>query len=148
QRPRKRHERPQRILPRDMLVPIAVAAPGDHHPRGSRLFEEKSHKSFKCKTASKTLSGPFRSVEGTMTSLDLPERPRMPALTLRRRGDVLLTTPLLRTMRRGFPRARLDMLVFRDTEDILRGNPDIDHVVSMPTRPSAGETLALVRSLW
>jgi len=83
-----------------------------------------------------------------MTSLDLPERPRILVITLRRLGDVLLTTPLIRTMRRAFPRARLDMLVFRDTEDILRGNPDIDHVVSMPTRPSAGETLAVVRSIW
>src|SRR5215472_7002290 len=83
-----------------------------------------------------------------MTSLELPDRPRILVITLRRLGDVLLTTPLIRTMRRGFPRATLDMLVFRDTEDILKGNPDIDHVVSMPTRPSAGDTLALVRNLW
>jgi heptosyltransferase-3 len=83
-----------------------------------------------------------------MTSLELPERPRILVITLRRLGDVLLTTPLIRTMRRGFPRATLDMLVFRDTEDILKGNPDIDHVVSMPTRPSAGDTLALLRNLW
>src|SRR5260221_1527184 len=83
-----------------------------------------------------------------MTTLELPERPRILVITLRRLGDVLLTTPLIRTIRRGFPQATLDMLVFRDTEDILRGNPDIDNVVSMPARPSAGETLFLVRSLW
>src|SRR5215472_1720525 len=79
-----------------------------------------------------------------MTTLELPERPRILVITLRRLGDVLLTTPLIRTIRRGFPQATLDMLVFRDTEDILRGNPDIDNVVSMSARPSAGETLALV----
>src|SRR5262249_58910772 len=83
-----------------------------------------------------------------MTTLELPERPRILVITLRRLGDVLLTTPLIRTIRRGFPQATLDMLVFRDTEDILRGNPDIDKVVSMPARPSTGETLSLVRSLW
>jgi heptosyltransferase III len=83
-----------------------------------------------------------------MTTLELPERPRILVITLRRLGDVLLTTPLIRTIRRGFPQATLDMLVFRDTEDILRGNPDIDNVVSMPARPSAGETLFLVRRLW
>jgi heptosyltransferase-3 len=83
-----------------------------------------------------------------MTTLELPERPRILVITLRRLGDVLLTTPLIRTIRRGFPQATLDMLVFRDTEDILRGNPDIDNIVSMPARPSAGETLSLVRSLW
>ena len=65
-----------------------------------------------------------------MTTLELPERPRILVITLRRLGDVLLTTPLIRTIRRGFPQATLDMLVFRDTEDILRGNPDIDNVVS------------------
>src|SRR5258708_35185048 len=83
-----------------------------------------------------------------MTTLELPERPRILVITLRRLGDVLLTTPLIRTIRRGFPQATLDMLVFRDTEEILRGNPDIDNVVSMPARPSAEETLFLVRSLW
>src|SRR5262249_61147626 len=74
--------------------------------------------------------------------------PRILVITARRLRAVLPTRPLIRTMRRGFPRATLDMLVFRDTEDILKGNPDIDHVVSMPTRPSAGDTLALVRHLW
>src|SRR5258708_30309382 len=83
-----------------------------------------------------------------MTTLELPERPRILVITLRRLGDVLLTTPLIRTIRRGFPQATLDMLVFRDTEDILRGNPDIDNVVSMPARPSAEQTLFLVRSIW
>jgi len=83
-----------------------------------------------------------------MTSLDLPPDPRILVVTLRRLGDVLLATPLIRTVRRGFPRAKLDVLVFRGSERILRGNPDIDDVVTMPERSSAGETLALVRSLW
>ena len=83
-----------------------------------------------------------------MTSIDLPERPRILVVTLRRLGDVLLTTPLVRTIRRGFPHGRLDILVFRGSERILKGNPDIDNVISIPERPSAGETLALVRQLW
>ena len=32
-----------------------------------------------------------------MTTLELPERPRILVITLRRLGDVLLTTPLIRT---------------------------------------------------
>ena len=83
-----------------------------------------------------------------MTSIDLPERPRILVVTLRRLGDVLLTTPLVRTIRRGFPQGRLDILVFRGSERILKGNPDIDNVITIPERPSAGETLALVRQLW
>jgi ADP-heptose:LPS heptosyltransferase len=83
-----------------------------------------------------------------MTRLDLPERPRILVVTLRRLGDVLLTTPLIRTIRRGFPQATLDVLVFRGSERILKGNPDIDVVMTMPERPSAAETLALVGRLW
>ena len=83
-----------------------------------------------------------------MTSINLPERPRILVVTLRRLGDVLLTTPLVRTIRQGFPQATLDVLVFRGSERILRGNPDIDNVITIAERPSAGETLALVRRLW
>jgi len=86
--------------------------------------------------------------DAAMTSLDLPADPRILVVTLRRLGDVLLATPLIRTVRRGFPRAKLDVLVFRGSERVLRGNPDIDDVVTMPERPSVGATLALIRRLW
>jgi heptosyltransferase III len=78
----------------------------------------------------------------------LPERPRILVITLRRLGDVLLTTPLIRTIRRGYPRAVLHVLVFRGSERILQGNPDIDEAIAMPEQPSAGETLAMVGRLW
>jgi heptosyltransferase III len=81
-------------------------------------------------------------------SISLPERPRILVITLRRLGDVLLTTPLIRSLRRAFPQATLDVLVFRGSAPILEGNPDIDDVRTMPERPSAGETLALLRALW
>jgi heptosyltransferase III len=83
-----------------------------------------------------------------MTSIELPERPRILVVTLRRLGDVLLTTPLVRTLRRGFPQGTLDILVFRGSERILKGNPDVDNVITVPERPSAGETIALIRQLW
>jgi len=80
--------------------------------------------------------------------LDLPARPRILVITLRRLGDVLLTTPLLRSIRRGFAQAALDILVFQGSDAILRGNPDIDHVITIPERPSVRETLALARNLF
>jgi heptosyltransferase III len=80
--------------------------------------------------------------------LDLPARPRILVITLRRLGDVLLTTPLIRSIRRGFKQAVLDVLVFRGSDAILRGNPDIDRVITTAERPAIGETLALVRGLF
>ena len=79
---------------------------------------------------------------------NLPERPRILVVTMRRLGDVLLTTPLMRTLRMGFPKAVLDALVFRGSDGILKGNPDIDHVLTMPERPSAKEALTTFASVW
>jgi heptosyltransferase-3 len=80
--------------------------------------------------------------------LTLPERPRILVVALRRLGDVLLTTPLIRSLRSAYPEARIEVLVFADTAAILAGNPDIDAAIACPPRPSAGESLALVRRLW
>lgn len=78
----------------------------------------------------------------TAERMSLPARPRILAIALRRLGDVLLTTPLIRSIRRAWPDARIDALVFADTAGILEGNPDIDRVIVMPPRPSARESLA------
>ena len=84
-----------------------------------------------------------------MTSrITLPVQPKLLVVTLRRLGDVLLTTPLVRSLRRGFPDATLDILVFAGSDRILKGNPDVDHVLTMPQRPSVAQSLALVGRLW
>src|SRR6266705_1986435 len=86
--------------------------------------------------------------DATMTNLHLPERPRILVITLRRLGDVLLTTPLIRTLKAGFPGSSIAALVFRGTEGMLAGNPDVDEVVATSHRPSLAEMAALVRRLW
>jgi lipopolysaccharide heptosyltransferase III len=83
-----------------------------------------------------------------MTRLKLPPAPRILVIALRRLGDVLLTTPLIRSLRRAWPDATIDALVFADTAGILAGNPDLDGIVTMPSRPSAAESLALAAKLW
>ena len=82
-----------------------------------------------------------------MGPLALPARPRILVVALRRLGDVLLATPLMRSIRRAWPDARLDALVFADTAGILEGNPDIDRVVAMPARPTLAQSLALAGRL-
>jgi heptosyltransferase-3 len=82
------------------------------------------------------------------SELRISANPRVLVVTTRRLGDVLLTTPLVSALRRGFPGARVDMLVFRGTEGILAGNPDIDRIIAIPQRPSAIEMTKLVFRLW
>ena len=79
--------------------------------------------------------------------IDLPARPRILVIALRRFGDVLLTTPLIRSLRHAWPEAHIDALVFVDTAGILAGNPDLNGVVTMPSRPSAPQTASLAARL-
>jgi heptosyltransferase-3 len=78
----------------------------------------------------------------------LPARPRILVVALRRLGDVLLTTPLIRSLRRAWPDASIDALVFADTAGILEGNPDVDRVVTMPPRPTLGQSVTLAMRLF
>jgi heptosyltransferase-3 len=81
-------------------------------------------------------------------AIPLPEKPRILVISLRRIGDVLLTTPLIRSLRRAYADAAIDVLVFANTAGILEGNPDIDRIVAMPARPTFGETAVLAGRLF
>jgi heptosyltransferase-3 len=83
-----------------------------------------------------------------MRPLRLPPEPKILVVALRRLGDVLLTTPLIRSLRQAWPKATIDALVFANTAGILAGNPDLDGTVAMPVRPSAAQSLALAAQLW
>ncbi len=82
-----------------------------------------------------------------MKPLDLPPRPRILVVALRRLGDVLFATSLIASLRRTFRQAVIDVLVFEDTAGILAGNSDIDRIVAMPSRPSVWQGLALAARL-
>lgn len=79
--------------------------------------------------------------------IGLPGRARILVVVLRRLGDVLLTTPLIRSLRRAWPDATIDVLAFADTTAILAGNPDIDRVIAMPVRPGLRDSMALAARL-
>jgi heptosyltransferase-3 len=83
-----------------------------------------------------------------MTRIELPAKPRILVVALRRLGDVLLTTPLIRSLRRAWPDASIDALVFADTAGILGGNPDLDAIVAMPAPPTMMQSLALAMRLF
>ncbi|HEX5516015.1 MAG TPA: hypothetical protein VFX32_00305, partial [Pseudolabrys sp.] len=73
---------------------------------------------------------------------------RILIISLRRIGDLLLTTPVIRSIRRAWPEAEIDVLVFDGTAGIIAGNPDIDRILTMPQRPTAAESLRLIGRLW
>jgi heptosyltransferase-3 len=65
-------------------------------------------------------------------------------ISLRFMGDVLLTTPLIRSLRMAYPQAPVDALVFAGTEGVLEGNDDLRQVLTT----ERGELRALWRRLW
>ncbi len=82
-----------------------------------------------------------------MRPMQLPSAPRVLVVALRRLGDVLLSTPLIRSVKRAFPESSIDALVFAGTEGILTGNPDLSGVLTIAQQPRAGEMLALMLRL-
>jgi heptosyltransferase-3 len=83
-----------------------------------------------------------------MSPLVLSQDARVLVVILRRLGDVLLTTPLIRSIKRAYPQAAIDALVFAGTEGILTGNPDLREVITVPQRPGLFDTLSLMARLF
>ena len=63
-------------------------------------------------------------------------------------GDVLLATPLARSLKRAWPGADLDMLVFEDTAGVLDENPDIAKLIIVPRRAGFAARMVELRGLW
>ena len=67
---------------------------------------------------------------------------------MRRLGDVLLASALVRSVRRAWPAAQLEVLVNAGSAAALQGNSDIDRLWVQPERSSKRETLRLAARLW
>ncbi|WP_279049899.1 lipopolysaccharide core heptosyltransferase RfaQ [Cedecea davisae] len=51
---------------------------------------------------------------------------RILVIKMRFHGDMLLTTPVIGTLKRNYPEAKIDVLQYQDTIPILSGNPEIN----------------------
>ncbi|HUP93400.1 MAG TPA: glycosyltransferase family 9 protein [Burkholderiales bacterium] len=88
------------------------------------------------------------STEATTKTLAFARPPeRILVVVTRRIGDVLLATPVLRSLKNAWPRARIDVLVFAGTGGFLAGNRDVDHVLTVPERPDLVTHLKLLSSI-
>lgn len=69
-------------------------------------------------------------------------------IATRQIGDVLLTTPLLHSMRLAWPGATIDVLVYRNKGGMLQGNPDCDHVIESEEHPSLSGYWHLIKRMF
>ena len=75
---------------------------------------------------------------------------RILLVRLRLIGDVVLTTPLLRALKRRYPEAQLTYLVEPAAAPIVRGNPHLSEVMLVPRRRGVArlrDDLAIARQL-
>jgi heptosyltransferase-3 len=77
-----------------------------------------------------------------------PKPTKILVIAMRYLGDVLLTTPLVHSLRQAYPDARIDVLVFRNTASMLEGNSDINHIITTPNRPKFLDYWQLVKQLF
>lgn len=79
----------------------------------------------------------------------LPAPPRKVLLVCTQRiGDVLLATPLARSLKSAWPEALIDFLVLPGTQGILEGNPDVNAVLAFPQRANWREKLKQIGRIW
>lgn len=65
----------------------------------------------------------------------------------RRIGDVLLATPVIRSLKRQWPDAAIDALAFSGTAGVLAANPDLRQTLTIAERPPLGAHLAFAARL-
>ena len=68
-------------------------------------------------------------------------------IRLRELGDTLLTTPLLRQLRRLHPQARISVLCQTANACVMEHNPHVDELIMLPRQASAGEFLRIAARL-
>lgn len=68
----------------------------------------------------------------------------MLVIVTRRIGDVVLATPLIRSVARAWPRAAIDALVFDGTQGALTAHPDLRRVLAVPERPGVAQHIGFL----
>ena len=72
---------------------------------------------------------------------------RVLVVVTRRIGDVLLATPVVRSLKQAWPDADVDLLVFAGTEGFVTANRDVSRVLTVAERPGWVEHLKFLTAL-
>lgn len=71
---------------------------------------------------------------------------RILVITWRYLGDTLLVTPLIRSLKRAYPGAIIDVLLPAGNAGMLEGNPDISSLIKVSLKPGLFELLSLIKA--
>ena len=89
-------------------------------------------------------AGPVSPVVAGARAPTVPAPASVLVVVTRRLGDVLLATPLLRSIKAAWPQAAVDALVFEGTRDVVAGHPDVRRVLTVAERPGVVEHAAFI----
>ena len=77
-----------------------------------------------------------------------PNPKRILVIAMRFLGDVLLTTPLIHSLKLSFPEAQVDVLVYANTVAMLEGNPDIHQIITTVNHPKFADYRRLLPQIF
>lgn len=66
-----------------------------------------------------------------MKSAHVPLPKRILVIKLRHHGDMLLTTPVINTLKQNWPQAEVDVLLYQETREMLSANPSIARLMTI-----------------
>ncbi|WP_374189552.1 putative lipopolysaccharide heptosyltransferase III [Erwinia sorbitola] len=66
-----------------------------------------------------------------MNSAPVPLPKRILVIKLRHHGDMLLTTPVINTLKQNWPQAEVDVLLYHETREMLSANPAIARLMTI-----------------
>ncbi|MDD7996767.1 putative lipopolysaccharide heptosyltransferase III [Kosakonia radicincitans] len=73
---------------------------------------------------------------------------RILLIKLRHHGDMLLTTPVINSLRRGLPDAQIDVLLYEETRDMLAAHPAINTIYGIDRKWKQLGTLKHLQKEW
>ena len=62
-------------------------------------------------------------------------------------GDVVMATPTLKNMKARLPKAKIDVITYAPAKAVIKNNPYVNHIFTVPRFPSKNELRQLVKNL-